>query len=87
MRETILKKDIFNLAELPQFFFWITEKIFLSFKNKEILLFKVTKGFFRISRRSHLGDPQGTALETIFYGKDILRKNTSAIGNIKNSSS
>ena len=68
------------MAQVLQIPFFITEKnSLLSFKNQEILLFKVKKIFFL-----NLTVPQGTVFLTIFSGKDILRKKTSAIECTKN---
>ena len=49
----------------------------IAFQSEENIFFK--------SDRLTLGTPpQGTVFHTIFSGKDILRKKTSAIGCIKN---
>ena len=75
------KKIFFIIAELHQISIFDNRKqIFLSFKNQEILQFKVTKKIFLESDGLTMGTPAGYSFPYDFFGKNILRKKTSAIG-------
>ena len=77
------KKIFLSQRSFIKSLFSITAKIiFLSFKNQEILQFKVTKRIFSNLTVSLWG-PLGYSFYC-FFEKNISRKKTSAIGNTKN---
>ena len=64
--------------------------IFIIGELLQILIFENRKNFTLIIQKSGdiaiQSEKKGTVFHTIFYGKDILRKKTSAIRNGKNQS-